>query len=98
MLGAKLIIKPKKGERSLSYADFLPSIHMVTGLRIFMISQATTSKKFWKKVGLGFELRDKSANIGHTYLATLVDLYKTHFYNDIQHFISLYMKRREVSY
>jgi hypothetical protein len=54
MLGAKLIIKPrKKGElreRSPSYADFLPSILMVTGLRIFMISQATTSKKFWKKV------------------------------------------------
>ena len=49
MLGAKLIIKPKKGglrERSPSYADFLPSILMVTGLRIFMISQATKSKKF----------------------------------------------------
>ena len=50
MLGAKLIIKPKKKgelrERSPSYADFLPSILMVTGLRIFMISQAITSKKF----------------------------------------------------
>ena len=53
MLGAKLIIKPKKKgelrERSPSYADFLPSILMVTGLRIFMISQATTSKKVLEK-------------------------------------------------
>ena len=63
MLGAKLIIKPKKKgelrERSPSYADFLPSILMVTGLRIFMISQATTNKKFWKKMGWVFELRNK---------------------------------------
>ena len=62
MLGAKLIIKPKKGERreqSSSYADFPPSILMVTGLGIFMIFQATKSKKFWRKMGLGFELRNK---------------------------------------
>ena len=51
MLGAKLNIKLKKGElreRSPSYADFLPSILMVTGLGIFMISQNTKSKKCCK--------------------------------------------------
>ena len=85
MLGAKLIIKPKKKgelrERSPSYADFLPSIIMVTGLRIFMISQATTCNKS----GFGFRVKKQVKKV-------------THFYNDNQYFISLYMKRREVSY
>ena len=59
MLGAKLIIKPKKGglrERSPSYADFLPSILMVTGLLTSMMT-------FWgkNKLKMGFS----NLNVGN---------------------------------